>query len=214
MDRSRRDIVLAGAGLAATLAFPRLAFAQGTDVLTEALVLRDPEIPAAGNPKGDVTIVEFSDYQCPYCRQVHPVLRRIAQEDGNIRLVFKIWPVFGAESVYAGQMALAAREQKKFSEAHEALMGVKTRLSETLTEGTLREAGVDVPRARQHLEKDIKKIGAVLTRNHLQATGLGFQGTPSFIIGKFRVPGVLQEDMFRAAIADARTMLKGQKKKK
>jgi protein-disulfide isomerase len=214
IDLNRRAVVLGGASVAGALALPSFAFAQGGDVLTEALVLRDPAIPAAGNPNGDVTIVEFSDYQCPYCRQVHPVLRKIAQEDGNIRLVFKIWPVFGAESVYAGQMALAAREQKKFSDAHGALMGIKTRLSETLTESTLREAGIDVPRARQHLEKDIKKIGAVLTRNHQQATGLGFQGTPSFIIGKFRVPGVLQEDMFKAAVADARKMLKEQKKKK
>lgn len=192
------------AGSAAFAAVPALA----QDQLTEALVLRDPAIPVAGNPNGDITIVEYSDYQCPYCRTVHPVLQKVVRDDGNIRLVFKPWPIFGAESVYAAQMALAARAQKKYVEAHQTLMTITAKLSDAVTDKSLEAAGIDVPRAKADLKKDIKSIGATLKRNHDQAVGLGFQGTPSFIIGKFRIPGALAEEVFHQAIADARKALK------
>lgn len=193
------------AGSAALAASP--AFAQ-QDMLSEALVLRDPAIPVAGNPNGDITIVEYSDYQCPYCRKVHPVLQKVVRDDGKIRLVFKLWPIFGAESVYAAQMTLAARAQKKYAQAHQALMTVTTKLSNAVIDRTLEAADIDVPRAKADLQKDIKNIGATLKRNHDQAVALGFKGTPSFIIGKFRIPGALEEEVFHQAIADARKALK------
>lgn len=202
---SRRSFI---AGSIAAATFGASALAQ-ENVLSEALVLRDPAIPAAGNPNGDITIVEFSDYQCPYCRKAHPVLQKVARDDGNIRLVFKIWPVFGAASVYAGQMVLAARAQKKYNEAHSALITLDDRLTDAAVDKTLAAAGIDVVRAKKDLRENIKEIGAVLKRNHAQADALGFQGTPSFIIGKFRVPGALSEEMFKQAVADARKALKG-----
>jgi protein-disulfide isomerase len=196
------------AGSLAATAFGPAAFAQ-ENVISEAAVLRDPAIPVTGNPNGDITIVEFSDYQCPYCKKAHPDLLKAVRGDGNIRLVFKIWPLFGPASVYAGQMALAARTQKKFAEAHSALMSMNDRLSEATADTALAAAGIDVNRAKKDLRDNIKEIGAVLKRNHTQADALGFQGTPSFIIGKFRVPGALTEEMFRQAVADARKALKG-----
>ena len=82
---------------------PRPALAQERrDVLTEALVLRDPDIPVAGNPNGDITIVEYFDYQCPYCRKVEPELRQVVQDDGKVRLVLKDWPILGPVSVIGG----------------------------------------------------------------------------------------------------------------
>lgn len=202
---SRRGFV---AGSLAIATFGSPSFAEEDDILSEALVLRDPAIPVAGNPKGDISIVEFSDYQCPYCKKVHPVLEKVVREDGNIRLIYKIWPVFGAASVYAAQMALAARGQKKYVEAHRALMTMGDRLNETTTDRTLAGIGIDVAEAKANLRKNIKEIGAVLKRNHEQAQAFGFQGTPSFIIGKFRVPGAHPEEVFKAAIADARKALK------
>ena len=76
---------------------PRPALAQDDDenVLTEALVLRDPDIPVTGNPNGDITIVECFDYHCPYCRKVEPELRQVVQDDGKVRLVLKDWPILG-----------------------------------------------------------------------------------------------------------------------
>ena len=83
-------------------------------MLTEALVLRDPEIPAAGNPDGDITIVEWFDYNCPYCRKIEPELRQVVQDDGKVRLVLKDWPILGEVSKIAARMALAAKYQDKF----------------------------------------------------------------------------------------------------
>ena len=68
-------------------------------MLTEALVLRDPDIPVAGNANGDITIVEYFDYQCPYCRKLEPELRQVVQDDGKVRLVLKDWPILGPVSV-------------------------------------------------------------------------------------------------------------------
>ena len=202
---SRRTLI-AGSFAAAAAGIPVLA---QDNPITEALVLRDPAIPAAGNPKGDITIVEYSDYQCPYCRKVHPVLQKVVKEDGNVRVVFKIWPIFGAASVYASQMVLATRPQNKCNEAHSALMLSGVRLTDSATDSVLAGIGVNVEAAKATLRKDIQEIGSVLKRNHMQAEALGFQGTPSFIIGKFRVPGALTEEVFKQAIADARKALKG-----
>ena len=94
---------------------PRSALAQGDEkVLTEALVLRDPEIPAAGNLDGDINIVEWFDYNCPYCRKIDPELRQVVQDDGKVRLVLKDWPILGEVSKIAARMALAAKYQDKF----------------------------------------------------------------------------------------------------
>ena len=99
---SRRDTLgLLGTtlGVAAALAgiAPRAALAQGGDdnVLTEALVLRDPDTPVTGNADGDINIVEYFDYQCPYCRKIEPELRQVVQDDGKVRLVWKDWPIWG-----------------------------------------------------------------------------------------------------------------------
>jgi protein-disulfide isomerase len=88
---------------------PALAQSDGDDVLTEALVLRDPDIPVAGNAAGDITIVEYFDYQCPYCRKLEPELRQVVQNDGKVRLVLKDWPILGDVSVIAARMALASK---------------------------------------------------------------------------------------------------------
>jgi protein-disulfide isomerase len=207
--RSRREALgLLGAG-AVMLGFqiaPRPALAQGSDetVLTEALVLRDPDIPAAGNPKGDITIVEYFDYQCPYCRKVEPELRQVVQNDGKVRLVQKDWPVLGPVSVVAARMALACKYQDKYLQAHEALIGVNSKLTEPRIREVLAGAGIDVDRAARDLDANAKAIDAILARNNDQATAFGFNGTPSFIVGKFRVPGVLTMAQFELAIADAR----------
>jgi protein-disulfide isomerase len=206
--RTRREALgLLGAGAAVLGAIaPRQAFAQGSDdnVLTEALVLRDPDIPVAGNPAGDITIVEYFDYQCPYCRKVEPELCQVVQDDGKVRLVLKDWPVLGPVSVVAARLALASKYQDKFLKAHEALIGVNSKLTEPRIRELLAGAGIDVDRLDRDLAANAKAIDAILARNNDQATAFGFNGTPSFIVGKFRVPGVLTMAQFELAIADAR----------
>jgi protein-disulfide isomerase len=203
---SRREMLgLLGTGAAMLCAVAPAALAQGRGAEpTEAAVLRDPEVPIAGNVDGDISIVEWFDYQCPYCRKLDPELRQVVHDDGKVRLVWKDWPILGPISVVASKMALACKYQDKYAKAHDALIGVNSKLTEPRIDELLAGAGIDVDRAKRDLDANEKAINAILTRNNAQAEGLGFNGTPSFIVGKFRVPGVLTMDQFALVIADAR----------
>src|SRR4029077_4057040 len=209
-QRTRRQALgLLGTGAAAI--FPRRSLAQRDDVLTEALVLRDPDIPAAGNPAGDITIVEYFDYQCPYCRKLEPELRQVVQDDGTVRLVFKDWPILGPASVTAAHMVLASKYQDKFIQAHDALIAVNSKLTEARIREVLAGAGIDLDRLDKDLASNSAAIDAVVSRNKDQAVAFEFGGTPSFIVGKFRVPGVLTMAQFGQAIADARKAMAARK---
>ncbi len=207
--RSRREtlgLLGAGAVMLGVGMAPGSAFAQSDDetVLTEALVLRDPEIPAAGNVAGDITIVEYFDYNCPYCRKLEPELRQVVQDDGKVRLVLKDWPILGPASVTAARMALATKYQDKYVAAHDALMASSSRLTEQRIRELLADAGIDVDRAARDLQTNAPAIDAIIARNGDQAVAFDFKGTPSFIVGKFPVPGVLTMVQFEQVIADAR----------
>jgi protein-disulfide isomerase len=205
LGRTRREVLGAGAALLAGGAALRPAFAQGgDDVLTEALVLRDPEIPAGGNPDGDISIVEWFDYNCPYCRKIAPEIQQVVQDDGKVRLVLKDWPILGEVSKFAARMALAAKYQDKFLPAHEAMIGVSSKLTEPRIRELLAAAGIDIDRLNRDATANAKAIDTILARNNDQAMAFGFKGTPSFIVGKFRVPGILSMAEFEMVIADAR----------
>jgi protein-disulfide isomerase len=193
-----------GAVMLGTGSGPARAEDTEEKVLTEAMVLRDPDIPVAGNPNGDITIVEWFDYNCPYCRKLEPELRQVVQDDGKVRLVLKDWPILSPVSKVAARMALAARYQDKFVQAHDAMIGVSSKLTEPRIRELLAGAGLDVDRLERDLSANAGAIDAVLARNNDQAEAFGFRGTPSFIVGKFRVPGVLTMAQFEQVIADAR----------
>lgn len=196
---------MAGLGLAPARAV------TSDEVLTETAVLRDPEIPPAGNAQGDVTIVEFFDYNCPYCRRLAPELAQVVYDDGKVRMIFKDWPILGPVSVYASRLALASKYQGKFAAAHEALMSTSSRLTEPRIRELLSGARIDVDRALKDMAANAGAIDAILKRNNAQATAFGFKGTPAFIIGKFRVPGPLTMVQFDQAIADARKAARDRK---
>ena len=203
----RRALGLLGAGATALGLAPRAGFAHDDHddkVLTEALVLRDPNVPVIGNPNGDISIVEWYDYNCPYCRKVAPELRQVVEDDGKVRLVLKDWPILGEVSKFSARLTLAAKYQDKFLPAHEALIGVSSRLTEPRVRELLASARVDMDRLNKHLDANGKAIDAILSRNNEQATAFEFRGTPSFIVGKYRVPGVLSMNEFEQVIADAR----------
>jgi protein-disulfide isomerase len=203
MRRSRRQMLGWLGGAAALGATTRLALAQDEQP-SEAAVLHDPDIPVAGNPEGDIAIVEWSDYQCPYCRKLEPELQQVVQDDGKVRWLRKDWPILGPVSIIAARMALASKFQDKYDKAHDAMMGVNSKLSEPRIYELLAGAGVDVDRAKRDLASNAKAIDDILKRNNAQAEAFGFRGTPSFIVGKFRVPGVLTMAQFEQVIADAR----------
>jgi protein-disulfide isomerase len=204
---TRREALLALGASAAVLGLaPGAALAQSDDemVLTEARVLRDPDIPVAGNAAGDISIVEYFDFQCPYCRKIEPELRQVVQDDGKVRLVLKDWPILGPVSVIASRMALASKYQDKYLAAHDALIGVNSKLTEPRIRELLGGAGIDLARLDRDLAGNAKAIDAILARTNDQATAFGFRGTPAFIVGKFRVPGTLTMEEFGQVIADAR----------
>jgi protein-disulfide isomerase len=198
--------LVGGALLLGASAGARAATGADSDeeVLNEALVLRDPDIPASGNPKGDVTIIEYFDYQCPYCRKLAPDLRAVVKEDGKVKLVSKDWAILGPVSVYAAGLVLATRYQNKFIEAQEAMISLNTKLTEQVARDTLAKAGIDVDRTLADLSTNKDAIVAKLKQIDKQATAFGFKGTPSFIVGKFRIPGPISKEHFKLAIADAR----------
>lgn len=191
--------------LAATVSDLR---AEPDNAISRERILRDPEIPSLGNPDGDVTIVEWFDYQCPYCKTLSPELEKIIRDDGHVRLVLKDWPILGPPSPDASRLVLAAKYQGKFETAHKALMTHVGRLTTGTIEETLAAAGVDVARARADLDTHKAEIEALLARNNEQAEGLGFNSTPSFIVGSFRIPGTMKPELFKLAIADARAKAK------
>jgi protein-disulfide isomerase len=208
---SRRDMLALLGGAAALGAMPGQANAQAEP--NEASVLRDPDNPVLGNPDGDISIVEWFDFNCPYCRKLEPELRQAVQDDGKVRLVLKDWPILGPVSVVAARVALACKYQGKYDKAHDAMIGVSSKLTEPRIYELIAAAGVDVDRVKQDLAANAKAIDGMLARNNQTAEGLGFQGTPAFIVGKFRVPGVLTMDQFTQVIADARKAKAGKASK-
>lgn len=193
-------------------ALSAVALGEGfDDTLSRDAVLRDPEIPALGNPDGDLTVVEYFDYQCPYCKKLAPQIAQVVRDDGKIRLVLKDWPIFGAVSKSAAQLALATKYQNKYQEAHDALINAKEKLSDATIPELLTKAGVDVEKAKNDLQAHQKTIEDVLIHNNAQADAFGFQGTPGFIVGFFRVPGVVEMKVFKQIIADARAAAKKRK---
>ena len=204
---NRRELL---AALAATtvgaMMAPRLSAAQEVPVPEpdEASVLRDPETAVVGNPEGDITIVEWFDYNCPYCRRLQPELQQVVQDDKKVRWVLKEWPILGPVSVVASRMAIASRYQDKYIRAHDALIGVNSKLTEPRIDELLAGAGIDLDRARRDLAANKAAIDSLLARNNTQARGLSFRGTPAFIVGKFRVPGVLTMAQFEQVISAAR----------
>ena len=164
----------------------------------------DPATPFGGNTKGNVTLVEFFDYQCGFCKRVMPALRELLRSDGNIRMVFKEFPILGAASVIAARAALAAWKQDRggYRTFHFALMATKGKLSEDKIMAVAVESGLDMDRLRRDMAAP--EIDDVLQKNLRLADALGIRGTPAFVIGDRLVPGAIDLKTFRKLIADAR----------
>lgn len=201
----RRDFIMIAAG-AGTLPFI-LSNRSGTAIaagIDKNAILNDPDAPVSGNSKGDVTIVAFTDYNCPFCKKAEPDLDRIVQEDGGIRLVHKDWPILTQASVYGAQLALAAKYQGKYDVVHNALMAIPgIKIPEQQMLAAVKASGVDMVRLQSDLQKHADDITSLLRRNLAQADALGLQGTPTYLIGNF-MHSTLNYAGFRQAVADVR----------
>ncbi|MTJ83527.1 MAG: DsbA family protein [Telmatospirillum sp.] len=168
----------------------------------KADIFEDPESPVLGNVKGDVTVVEFFDYRCPYCKAMTDQVLDTVKSDGKVRLVMKELPILGPDSVTAARAALAARNQKKYEEFHRALMKLKTPVNEAALMKTAAEVGLNVEKLKKDMEDD--KIDTVLKNNIQLAHTLNVTGTPAFIIGDQIVPGAMNQQAFKQMIDQAR----------
>ena len=200
---NRRELIAASAAFGASLLLPaRFALAQSMPTVEQ--VLFDPDIPVLGNPDGDVTIAEFFDYQCPFCKSGHPDLMKVVETDGKVRLVMKDWPIFGAPSVYASSLVLALAGKGKYSDAMHALMATKGRLEKSEVDSVLAKAGFDPTALVEAYRKDSARVDAIVARNMDQANAFTFNGTPSFIIGTKIFHGAMDAKALTEAVAEAR----------
>ena len=165
-------------------------------------IFDDPATPVGGNAEGDVTIVEFFDYRCPYCKQVQPSLKTLLKEDHRLRFVYKEMPVLGAASVAAAHAALAAQRQGKYEAFHTAMMAAKGQI----TEDTVFKVAASVELDIDQLKHDMTApdIEEAIRKNLALAEALNITGTPGFIIGGKIVTGALDPESLRKRIADAR----------
>jgi protein-disulfide isomerase len=167
-------------------------------------LLRDPNSPVLGNPRGAVTVVEFFDYRCPYCRIMEPRLQELVTQDKSVRLVLKDWPIFGDVSVYAAQVAIAAGWQGKHAPVHGALFTLPRTIDRDAVRNAARKAGVDLAQLDRDLSARSAEIDRILGKTDVEARTLQLQGTPGFVIGHSLVPGALSLDDLEHLVAKAK----------
>jgi protein-disulfide isomerase len=165
-------------------------------------ILNDPAAPVGGNPAGDVTLVEFFDYNCPYCRRVAPTVTELEEADPDLRIVYKEYPILGPGSQFAARAALAARKQGKYIPFHNALMQATGQVTEATVMKVAREVGLDTGQLRADMQDSA--IDEAIARNLQLADALGIDGTPSFVIGDRLVPGAVELSTLQRLVARAR----------
>lgn len=167
----------------------------------EDQLLRDPEAPVAGNPDGAVTLVEFFDYRCSYCRRVVGSVQALIEEDTDLRMVFKELPVLGEDSIRAARAALASRKQEGYLPLHFALMDSDD-LSMAGIKRTAEAVGLDAEQLQADMETP--EVDAAIQANYELARTLGIEGTPAFVIGDQLIPGAVDRARLEELIAEAR----------
>ena len=163
---------------------------------------RDPNAPVLGNPDGDVTVVEFFDYNCPYCRRVKPHMEALLATDPNVRVVYREWPILGEGSVFAARAALASRNQGKYEEFHWAMMELSGRAEEASVMRAAEDIGLDVVQLRRDM--NAPEIDEHIATSMRLSRAMGFSGTPSFVIGDSLAPGLIDADQMISLVNQAR----------
>lgn len=176
----------------------RAAIAAAGPALT-----RSPGDPVAGNPNGHVTLVEFYDVRCPYCRRMLPTVAALLAQDHDIRLVYKDLPVLGPASVIAARALLAAQKQGGYQKLHDALMAGPPDVTEDSVKSASSRLGLDWPRLKADMEAP--DVLARINANLALAQKLQIQGTPAYIVGQQILPGAVELADLKSAVKSART---------
>jgi protein-disulfide isomerase len=201
--KSHPDEVMAALQLAqANEERRQMVAAQQALELQQDQIFNNPADPVLGNQQGDVTVVEFFDYRCPYCKRVADSLVTLLKDDPNVRVVFKELPILGPDSIVAAKIALAAHRQGKYEQVHMAFMAHKGSFDEAALLDLAASLGAD--RAKLVADMQDPAILGLLQANNSLATALGITGTPGFLFGKQLVPGAVSLDDMKKLISSAR----------
>ncbi len=176
--------------------------------------LFNEKVSVAGNPKGNVTLVEFFDYQCIHCKKMKPVIADLIAKDPNLRVIYKEFPIFGKSSELASQAALAAGMQGKYQEMHDALLSQDKRLNEDIIMQTAKSLGLDVAKLKKDMQS--KEVTDTLDANRQLAEKMHLMGTPAFVVaatpdGQFKadsnpsfIPGASTAETLQSLITKTR----------
>lgn len=196
-------LVVAGAAASHLLQSARPIGHDVSDTAAAGQILRGKGSLHALKGAADVTLVVFTDYQCPACRKSNPAMQAAVAQDGNVRIVYKDWPIFGARSERAAEVALASQHQGIYASVHHSLMSSRSFDEAALRQVVEREGG-----SWRQLQVDLARhkhsIATRLAQNRQEAFSLGLQGTPGYLIGPFLIEGALTKREFLRAFAQAR----------
>jgi protein-disulfide isomerase len=183
---------------------PVAASAQSPPLIsseTQKHVLAEPGVPTLGTAGADVTVVEYFDYNCPFCKALAPAFQPFVDKDHAAVVLYKEWPIFGGVSIYAAQSALAANYQHKYLQAHDALMNGPRLAENRQVDAELRAAGIDMAQLQKDLLAHKGAIDGLLKRNDTEAHGLGLRGTPGILIGRQIVLSISDLAALQSAVA-------------
>lgn len=169
----------------------------------------DPDAPVFAAKGADVTVVVYTDYQCPYCRKGAPTLLALMKRDPKVRVVFRDWPIFGKDSVNAARYAIASKYQGKYLPFHMALMKVPRPITSDRIRQAAASAGVDWNRLNADMKAHQDDIIDLIVRNNEQGEMLGFTGTPGYIIGNYQHFGEMSLAAMVQTVKDARKHARG-----
>ena len=200
----RRDFLMASLAVTATLQSGGTSLAAAPVQLTLDDIFIDNTSPAFGNPKGNVPIACFFDFQCTYCKHDYPQMMQTIKADGDIRLILKHWPIFGEASVHAARLSLAAAHTGQYEKVVNTLIRATGPLSPAKIDTLLDSADIDTGKLKAEYERYQLTIDEALDRNSSHAAAFKFPGTPSYIIGQKSYSGAMSETRLKTAIGKAR----------
>lgn len=196
-------LVLTGAAISYLLQDTRTVGRLINDSQSANLILRDKEAPQLAHGDGNLTVVIFTDYQCPSCKVAESALQGAIAQDGNIKVIYKDWPILGEMSLKAAKVALAAHRQGVYFPVNRFLMN-SIQVDDTALRSAVEKAGGDWEKIESDLLKHDAEIVSQLAVNNRDAFSLGLQGTPGYLIGSILVKGALTESEFTRAFKQAR----------
>lgn len=181
---------------------------KATDLMP---LLHDKDLPTIGNPKGDVKIVEFFDYNCGYCKHALLDVEKLTEADKNVQFIFQELPVLGRSSELAARWSQAAHKQGKFFDFHRRLMKNQGTITEDTLVKIIKDLGLDADKAKKDAESE--ETTKAIDKSRALALELEINGTPGFVVGNKIYPGYLGEEGFKKAIETARAENKPEDKK-